>query len=345
MKINKITLGFSILATAGLFVVGCNKKANVAPEADTEFKSSVDASFATALVTEIEDICGYLGENYSNLNCTYFSNVGPLTGVNPGLVLYSQPNSNITVLTYSNTVTCMDGKKRTGTITVDNSASSVVNNAKFYRDAGYVAKVTLSNYVVDGWVVKNNTTFTITNTTTFGYALASTPLTWKLDGDFSIYNGTSTTVATDSMTWKGSLTKTLTNSTNPLVCPSKTLAIRWTASTFSSSPGAKCTYAGTVKGVVSKNVPYIYEIKDGASNLLTRDFSCSPNKLTYSVTTSVTSPTLTYVTSEWHPVIQGVANYTVTGTKDPRIIDYGTGCDNVGLITIKGITYPVDFKK
>ena len=336
MKMTKITLGFSILATAGLLVVGCNKKANVAPEADTEFQSSVDASYATALVTEIDDICGYLGEGYTTSNTSYFYNAGSL-----GSITYATPSADVVAVSYVGTVTCMDGKKRSGTVTLDFSGSSLTTAAKYYRDAGYVGKVTLSNYVVDGWAADNSSTFTITNTTASGFNAAATPLTWKLSGNgyFSYRTGT-VTAAADSITWKGTLDKTLTNSTNSLVMASNKLtAIKWSISTSTVSPGAKCTYKGTVKGVVSMNKAYTLEVKEGDENLLMRDFACSPDK-------KIITPTYSVLTSEWHPISAGVTNFTITGATDGRVIDYGPiSCDNNANVTIKGISYPVTLKK
>ncbi len=338
MKMTKITLGFSILATAGLLVVGCNKKANVAPEADTEFQSSIDASYATAVVTEIDDICGYLGEGYTTANASYFSNAG-----SSGSVVYSQPSASVVAISYIGTVTCMDGKKRSGTVTLDYSASSASTAAKYYRDAGFVGKVLLSNYVVDGWAVNNSSTFTITNTTASGYPPASTPLTWKLAGNIYLTYASGTVTAADSITWKGSLAKTLTNSTNSLVlATSKLLPIKWTVSTSTASPGAKCTYKGTIMGVVSKTKAYTLEVKEGDDNLLVRDFSCSPNK-------EIITPTYSVLTSEWHPIIIGVSNFTIAGATDARVIEYGSattiGCDNNANVTIKGISYPISLKK
>jgi hypothetical protein len=336
----KIKFGFYILASASILVVGCTKKASVAPEADKEFQSSVDASYATSLVTEIDDIVGYLGEGYTNLNTPYFINVG-----GTGSIQYSTPSASVIAISYNGTVTCADGKKRSGTITLDNSASSVPNAAKYYRDAGYVGKVILSNYVVDGWTVNNASSLTITNVNANGYNPATTPLSWKLVGNlyFSYPVGSA---SADSITWKGTLTKTLTNSTNSLVlAPSKLLKINWITYTTTPAIGrivissANITYAGTVTGVVSKTKAYTYTISD--DNKLTRNFGCTPDNIF--IVPTATSFSTSY--SEWHPFTQGVVNYNLSSLPEPRVIDYGSGCDNSGNITIKGISYPIDFKK
>ncbi|MDX2173495.1 MAG: hypothetical protein SFY56_10255 [Bacteroidota bacterium] len=338
----KITLGFSILATVGLLVVGCNKKANVAPEADTEFQSSIDAAYATSLVTEVEDIAGYLGEGYTASNAYFFTNAGT-----SGSVLYSTPSSDVVAISYVGTVTCMDGKKRSGTVTVDYNGSSLPLGAKFYRDPGFVGKVSLSNYVVDGWAFNsNNSSFTITNTTPSGFDAKTVPLTWSIKGNAYMTLSSGTVNAVDSMSWSSTLTKTLSNSTNSFVMnPNKLTAIKFVAytPTLTAPPlaAAKCLYSGTVTGVISKNKAYTYAIKEG-EDVLVRDFGCAPDR--YVVVP--TSTTIATYISEWHPISQGVVNYSVSGATDPRVINYGKGeCDNNGSVTIKGISYPIDFKK
>lgn len=347
MKMTKITAGFSILVMAGLMVISCNKKAAVEPEADKEFQSSIDASYATNLVTEIDDIAGYLGEGYTASNSSFFTNAG-----SSGSIVYSTPSSSVVAITYVGTVTCIDGKKRSGTVSLNFSMTNTVVNADTYRRPGYKAVVSLSNYVVDGYHIYCNNNFTITNTTPYANFSASvTPLTWKLDGDFSIYNATATLSATDSMTWKGYLTKTLTNSTNSFVLsPNMLTPIRWSINTSTNSPGAVCKYDGKFSGVVSKTKSYNYEVKESTPEnnySLYRDFSCSPDKY---VLVPVSSSFTTAV-SEWHPIIKGISNFTVNGLPDPRLIDYNSGtigssnCDNNVSVTIKGITYPIDLKK
>ena len=63
MKITKLTLGLSVLAAAGL-LLGCKKaEPNVPPVADTETQTAVDAAWATYVVTDIDMMCSFLGEN------------------------------------------------------------------------------------------------------------------------------------------------------------------------------------------------------------------------------------------------------------------------------------------
>ncbi|MEI8137959.1 MAG: hypothetical protein WCH21_11590, partial [Bacteroidota bacterium] len=59
----KITLGFSILVASAIFITSCNKKTNPAPEADMEFDTTVDATYANTTVTDVDMICGFIGES------------------------------------------------------------------------------------------------------------------------------------------------------------------------------------------------------------------------------------------------------------------------------------------
>ena len=57
--------------------------------------------------------------------------------------------------------------------------------------------------------------------------------------------------------------------------------------------------------------------------------------------------------SAYHPFVNGTASFT-TAALYPRVIHYGpeervenvnANCDNAGTVTIKGISYPIDFIK
>ncbi|MBA3662796.1 MAG: hypothetical protein H0W61_01120 [Bacteroidetes bacterium] len=340
----KITLGFSLLA-AVVFFTGCNKKTNVAPEQDMEFESTKNVTFGNALITEIDIIASYAGENYNN-SSPFFTRLS--TNINDSIIVKRDTVTKKLTVTYTGSVTCRDNKKRNGTIVIDYSSSSVTYGSKFYRDPGYIAKVTLNNYWVDGWYVDDVVPFVITNNIPFGYNLASTSLNWTMDGYFSI----KPQVAADSVNkivWQGKLTKTLTNTQQ--VLSSKLTPINWVTYTVSGTPiaAAKLAYTGTVTGVTSRVISYKFVIDNSKpEQALVRDFSCSTEKIAGVVTT----PSVSAIYSEWHPFISGVATFTSfgPGTVEPRVIDYGSGanpgpCDNAGTVTIKGITYNIDFKK
>lgn len=317
----KITLGLSILAVSAIFVTSCNKKVTEAPVADMELQSSVDASFANTIVTDIDMICGFLGEN------TYPKFVAPAPG-NSGSI--SIINNTITPksasITFNNTK-CIDGKTRTGSIVMTYSFTDV--NSSYYRDYGFIGKITLNNYVVDGWSVRDSTVFIVKNEATSATPNpATTKLKWSLDGNFNIKNIAD---PTKKITWVGKLNKVLSNTAQ--LAPNNLTAITWSLGVVQ--------YDGAFSGFTSGNTPYTYTV--GVDNPLIRNYTCSPDK----VAGIVTTPSVAIVSSEFHPFISGVASFT-TSAKEPRAIDYGTEgspCDNSGTVTIKGISYKIDFMK
>ncbi|MCW3076149.1 MAG: hypothetical protein JWO32_758 [Bacteroidetes bacterium] len=344
----KITLGCSVIAMTALFLIGCNKKANVAPEQDMEFQSSKDAAFANSLVTEIDIIAGYLGEREYNNS---FFNKAP--GSAGAITITPDTLNKKLSVTYSGSVTCSDGKRRDGTIVLDYSASNVaLYNAKYYRDAGFVAKVTLNNYWVEGWTLDDAVPFVITNNAPFGYDRATTDLSWTLDGYFSVRQDIFVSDSSKSMIWKGKLVKTLTNTEDVnILKANKQFPINWALynAAGTATAGALVAYTGSVTGVTSRIVSYNMFIDNAKpETALVRDFKCAPEK----VLAVTSTPTVVTTTSEWHPFISGVASFTSNGagTTEPRLIDFGSGeaapaCDNAGFVTIKGITYAIDFKK
>lgn len=344
MKMKKITLGFSLLIAAGLFVVSCNKKTNTEPEQDMEFNSSRDAAYANSVVADLDIIVSYLGENL--LSSSFFQ-VAP--GSAGSITTNRDTVNKILSVTYSGSVTCRDGKKRNGSITVDYSGSNNTYGAKFYRDAGFKAVVNLNGYWVDGIFVDDITApFVIRNNVAFGYNPANTNLSWDIDGYFLLKEETFATDSSKNIIWKGKLTKTLKNTNVASVFNSSKLnPINWVSFSATGTPtsGAMCAYTGTVTGVTSRVVSYTFVSPDDKP--LTIDFACAPDKI-LGVTTT---PSVLPVYSQWHPFIGGVASFTTlgAGTTYPRVIDFGNEganpCDNSGIVTIKGISYNIDFRK
>lgn len=318
----KITLGFSILAATAIFLTSCNKKTAEAPVADTEFDSAIQASFANTTVTDVDMICGFLGENQIP---KFVANQAG----SPATVVTNTPGLAASI-TWAPGTKCMDGKTRSGSIVM-----TWTNPTTYYRDYQFAGTVYLNNYVVDGWSVDDVTPFKITNLAPVsGY----TSFKWSLAGTFSLSNVAD---PTKTITWDGKLTKTLTNAAQMSPVPNATSAITWTI--------ASNQYDGSFKGVTVGDVAYTYTIgtTDAASavvkNPLVRNYTCSPDK----VIGITTTPSVAAVNSEYHPFINGTASFT-TSTKAVRTIDFGTEgspCDNSGTVTIKGITYNIDFMK
>lgn len=352
MNMKKITLGCSLLFTAVLFLAGCNKKVNEAPVQDMEFQTSKDATFANSLITEIEIIASYLGEGYTQ-STLFFSPAPTPTALPSGSITTNHdPAAKSYSVTYTGSVTCRDGKKRNGTIILDYSQSSSTFSATSYRDAGFVGKVSLVNYWVDGIVIDDATPFVIKNNVPFGYNPASTDLSWTMDGYFSVREQNYLQDSSRNMVWKGTLTKTLVNTENPDVFkPSKVSPINWSAynAVGSQTAAARVAYTGTVQGVTARFVSYKLVIDDTKpEKAIVRNFGCTPDK----VLGVVPTPSVVTYYSEWHPFVSGVASFTSfgAGTTEGRVIDFASGegsapCDNAGTVYIKGITYPVDFRK
>lgn len=345
MKMKKITLGSSLLLAASLMIVSCNKKTNEAPVADLDFKSAQEASFANSAILDIETIVSYAADNqYTG----YYFAVAPGSPSNAAITASNNTTSKILTINYTNSVVCMDGKRRNGEIVIDYSLSNQAQGADFYRRPGFVGKVTLNNYWVDGIVIDDAAPFVIKNTTPFNFSPSATNQTWTMDGYFSVRNENYMQDSSQNRIWKGILTKTLLNTAE--VSANQTNPINWVVFTNGQiTNAAKVAYTGTVTGVTSRVVSYSFEIDEKRpERALYRDFKCSPDPLLSVVTT----PSYSIQYSQWHPIIGGTAKFVSlgAGTAEPRVLTYGadggaTPCDNAGTVTIKGITYQVDFKK
>ncbi len=344
----KITLGCSVLAVAILFAVGCNKKTNTPPPADTEsteaptFKTSKDAVYATSAITDLEIICSYIGDRS-------ITNTNFLAPGNTGNCLISNDTTNkILTATWTNSCLCKDGKKRNGTISLTYTAST--QSAKFYRQPFWVGEIKLNNYQVDGWLIDDVTPMKITNKMAGSYNPGTEALNWDVTGDFTIDNIADATL---DLTWKGTFNKKLSNSTTASVFnPNKLYAIVWATSTLSPT-GATIEYicpttSSVITGFTSASKNYSFTIDPNYP--LQRNFACTPDKV-LGVVSSVTVPiSITPVYSEWHPFVNGIASFTTSGITDPRLIKFGAEdgsvpCDNAGTVTIKGVSYPLDFTK
>ena len=329
----KVYLGFSILAASALFVLGCNKKDNIAPEPDTEFQSSVDITWANMVITDIDQICAYVGEN--NLYPKFYL---PAPG---------QATINVTrdtVLKYLfisfNNTKCVDGRLRDGTIAMNYSVANV--NSNYYHDFGFVGNITLINYKVDGWKIKGRNSFFITNKVApVDYSPKTTNLSWNLRGDFDMIHPNVADSARN-IHINVDYTKTLLGTSNATIFPpSKQAAINWSLATIE--------YKGTSFGETSRNVPFTFAFSDSKPAI--RDFMCYPDKVVgVTVNSSQATTSVTSRFEEFHPFVAGAASFS-TAALYPRVIHYGDEgattyqCDNEGVVTVKGISYPVNFVK
>lgn len=333
----KIALSFSILATVALFTFSCKKDKNVAPEPDKELQSSIDVSYALLTLSDIDVLTGFIGQNQ------LYPQFYLPTAFSTGTIVSSRDTTNKYVNIGFNKTACVDGKVRDGSIFM-NYDSQTAKNRGYYYDFGYRAKITLSNYIVDGWEINtsNGSQIVVENAVTpVNYDPKTTNLSWNLVGDITMKN---TNDSTKNIHLIFNLVKTLVNTSTPAVFPiSKQAAINWSL--------AVIEYKGTVYGETSGNVPFKFEVVSEKG--LARVFTCSPDKV-YGISLGATpSSSVTPGVEEFHPFINGAGSFT-TAALYPRIIHYGpeervensaAPCDNSGAVTIKGISYPIDFKK
>lgn len=330
MKSTKIASAI-LLGVIIPFLYACPKpKSPIAPEPDTEVESSVDVSYATFLVSDIDMICGFVGDGDAS----------------PDFYLDSPESANTYTTTHPvpetyvaafNNVKCVDGVRRDGSIFINFENTNP--NARYYREFEYHGKITLSEYKVNGWLIKtvNGVPCHVYNKlTSSNYDPTKTKLSWTIEGSFEF---THPTDPSKNMLWTGKLTKTLVNTADPAVFhPSRQQSIKWEK--------AVVEYSGEAVGYTSGNIPFTLKINKETP--LMRDFTCYPNEIGG---VSSVQPLKTWK-EEFHPFKKGVASLT-TGDKYGRQIYYGNEgnagldlqCDNSGEVLIKGNSYKVDFIK
>lgn len=326
------TILLLLLLLISLLVNQACKKKDPSPDApqvdvpdpytySSDLQSSKDIVAANRIISDIEMMCSLIGENVvPKFYLPAASSAGTLNTI-------SDPAAKYHSLSFNNTQ-CVDGSLRNGSIFMNYSYSPA--NVKNYHDIGFVAKVYLVNYEIDGWLVQNNDTganaasipLIMTNITSpANYNPANTNLTWQITGKLKFINPSDTT---RNMTWDGNFTKTLVNSSNALVFnPNKLAPIQW--------PAAIVSYVGNASGFTSNNSPFTFNI---ANAPVKRDFNCN-----------FIPPGSTGIT-ELHPFISGTMVFNPANFH-PRSINFGPGdpglCDNKGTVSFKNETHNVDF--
>jgi hypothetical protein len=322
----------SLILFSLLFILSCKKKDTSDPATkpvpvsisytySSDLQSSKDISFATYAISDIDLMCALWGDGSFYLD--FYSSVPSITSGGT-VTCIRDPISKLLNITFNNT-TCLDGKLRDGSLFMDYSYVSGPNpSANYYRDFGFAARLILSNYKVNGWLIEiydPNKPATIKNTlSTTSFDPTKTNLTWELAGKFKLTNLSD---SSKTIIWDGTLIKTLTNTSDTSVYKtSSSYAIGWKF--------ARISYKGTVTGMTGVTVPFTYVIDN--SNPIVRDFNCS-----------LSVPTIPG-SNKFHPFISGDALFT-TSNYDPRTINYGPAqaCDNSGTISFHGETHIVDF--
>lgn len=363
MKMKKIALGFSLLALTSLLVT-CKKEKNVPPEQDTETETAVQASWALYAVTDVEQMCAFMGEN--QLEGHFYDEI-------PGTNTVSATRdtaSKVLNMSFNNS-SCVDGRFRSvGSVFMDYGYSTLdyikayydkygVKDTKprYYHEYGFLGRISLSNYVVDGWKVVTDSTVdshfcgvVYNDMGKTDYDPKAAPLKWRFVGQFVLYKPRPDTAKPqEAITVKCDLVKTLTNSTAVKVFSAtvnnKNSSITWSLGVVS--------YSGKIEGKTTNGEKFKMEISE--TSPLVRDFTCFPDKVA-GVTVGTGTMPLIPRNEEHHPFISGIASFTTAKEgKDlyPRKIYYGNEgntdltaqCDNTGEVLIKGISYKVNFWK
>lgn len=336
MKSNFLFKSSAFVATFWM-LTSCQKPALMEAEPDKEYQSSIDVTFAATVISDVDMLCGFTaeGDNYPKFYKASSNSSGTYSASRDTLGKY--------VFMGFNNTTCADGRVRDGSIAMYYGATNP--NAIYMRDFEFQGKVSLLNYRVDGWIVESGNTFVITNLLpSFAYNTEQTNLSWSIKGDFTLKHPSDNT---KNIHCKVDLVKTLANTSDKNVfAPSRQSAINWELSVVE--------YKGTITGETANNTKFKYTIND--ANPLVRDFMCYPDKVA-----GITTSPVTTELEEFHPFTKGrVTLYT--GELYPRDLSYGNEqdtyhdvkdaplklaaqCDNKGIVTIKGISYPIDFAK
>lgn len=359
MKIGNLSLGAAVLALA-LVSPGCKKKEpNVEPVADTETQTAVDAMWATYAITDVDQLCGFMGEDQFTEN--FYIPAAASDG--PNYQVVRDTSGKQKAVTWRNgPILCKDGRKREGSVFMYYKKDPISNpdanaNSRYYRDFGFVGNIAFQDFKVDGWQINlfdpAARAYVYNKMTTDKYDPTTTRLTWLIAGKFLIQHPTD---ASKNIVWEGQLYKVLTNSTDKDIFPvTKQGQIRWVRPDLKPAKAALIEYytEKPITGQVGAGQPFAMTID--VKTPLTRDFLCSGDPVA-AVTPTVTSSGTEYlpVIEEHHPFIKGIASFTVgSPAKYPRQIyagneatpDQANQCDNTGVVMIKGNSYPVNFRK
>lgn len=358
MKTRKLFLGATIV-TSALFTVQCQKKTpNVAPVADTELQTAIDAAWATYVVADIDQACAFMGEDQFDDNFYIPRN----KTANNYEVIRDVAASQKAITWRNGPVMCVDGRKREGTILMYYYIDLISNpnanaNSRYYRDFGFVGNISFQDFRIDGWQVElfdpNARAYVYNKMTTDTYDPKTQRLTWLIAGKFLFKHPSD---PSKNIVWDGKLYKVLVNSTDKdIFNPNKQVAINWKQSLISKGKAGIVNYYGKAEGLTNGDQPFTIEIDKRTP--LVRDFVCTADQIAnVDAVGSGTTTTFRAEYEEHHPFIQGIASFTTStekGAKYPRQIYFGNEanseqpvqCDNTGVVLIQGNSYPVNFRK
>ena len=296
MKTDKfLAATFGLATVITLLFTSCRKDNK--NNDDTDISSVSDSNLAEHYSNDIVSIAAECSDEGTTTSYRIGNNEQTLSG--SATVATDSINKIITV-TFNGGV-CIDGRTRSGTLTINYSSSTL--GARHYRDPGFSCSVASTNYVVDGNKV-NIINKSISNTTPTGFDPAVTNLTWNISADIHIVksgNG-------GTFTWTCDHTETLLN-TSTLYHGSSS-PIPWTI--------ARIAIGGSSLGITTTGESFSATI----STALIRDFGqCNIGGK--------------------HPFIQGTMDFIPSSKSTRHIDFGNGACDNTATVTINSQTYTV----
>lgn len=307
MKTKQLILTLSTLVLAGsLMLTGCRKKTKETEDPDKDQSAAQENQLAENYMNDVAGIGSQGSENGSLSTYKGGTGVQDVFGISSASLTFGPGTFTVDFGPLPG-VNCIDGRKRSGKLMFDYSAST--NSATAYRHPGYKLSITSANYTVDDYTV-NIVNKMISNTTPTSIPTGTNPgtnLTWNVTANVNIIKP----AGGGTITWNCNRTKTLLNTSDPLCYQGQSLPILWNK--------AKIQIDGNASGVTAGGEAYTaYMIG------MQRDFGNCGSLLKY-------------------PWIAGNLNFT-PGTKATRYVNFGSGtCDRTAVVTINGIDYTFNF--
>ena len=304
MKKSTFLLFTSVFVLA-IAISSCKKKETPVPATTEDTTASSDNSYVEKVSNDIVSMAGQSSENGSLSSYRKSGEGEELCGLSCATIVRDTTTKTITI-TFDGKQ-CLDGHTRSGVLVLNYAGS---NGAKYYRNPGYHLVITSSNYVVDGDAITVNKT--IDNTTAVGFNPTTTNLTWQITSDINVVKANNG----GTITWKGTRTKTLLNTSDTTVYHGQSIHISWDK--------ARIGITGNATGTTAGGDNYTSTI----TSQLVRDMNCSPNALHPGS----------------HPFIQGTFDFT-PGAKLVRHFNFGSGaCDNDATVTINNVVYNITLR-
>jgi hypothetical protein len=291
-----------IIGMAGLALNACKKNSPEPPTPDNDVTYAKDAVKSYEIMNDVFLMAALTRDTYT---------ATPFFG-STGVTIKKDTVAKVDTLIFSN-AKGTDGNTRNGVILINYSASTL--NAKYIRQPGFKATVTLQNYVINTTTVSSNPII-ITNTTPNGFNPNTTKLSWTAAyTNFTINDGTRSVVinnATHSIALNNTNDPNVYNSTG-------NLPIQW--------QNANINLTGNGKGSNNKGA-FEITFNNPSTDFLYRDFkNCAPEAL---------------LKPGKHPFIKGLI-YVKPSGKNTQFINLGEGtCDYNIKVTIDGISYQTD---